>query len=104
MRLPPDASRLVVRQTFLDRTAEQPAEVHIERLGLGGGGDLGGSRGGSSSGAPAGEVRPPLSAAQVGDLSVRKREASGFFMLAPSIRFVGTRVVKRRGPAHAVSA
>ncbi|KAG2493671.1 hypothetical protein HYH03_008185 [Edaphochlamys debaryana] len=34
--LPPDASRIVVRQTFLDRTAEAPADVAIERLPLAG--------------------------------------------------------------------
>ncbi|GFR52556.1 hypothetical protein Agub_g15144 [Astrephomene gubernaculifera] len=32
--LPTDASRLVVRQTFLDRSREQPARVAIERLPL----------------------------------------------------------------------
>ncbi|PNW88193.1 hypothetical protein CHLRE_01g018450v5 [Chlamydomonas reinhardtii] len=34
LRLPADASRIVVRQTFLDRTKEVPADLHIERLPL----------------------------------------------------------------------
>jgi len=33
MPLPPDAGSLIVRQTFADRTTEQPSELRIERLG-----------------------------------------------------------------------
>ncbi len=33
LRMEPDSSMLIVRQNFLDREHEQPAELHIERLG-----------------------------------------------------------------------
>ncbi len=47
LRLAPDATRLVMRQTFLRREAEEAAEVRLERLAV------------------AGEERPMLSAQQV---------------------------------------
>jgi len=36
LKLDPDAKSLTIRQTFLDRRAERPAELRIERLGEGG--------------------------------------------------------------------
>ncbi len=36
LRMEPDTSMLIVRQNFLDRTDEQLAELHIERLGAAG--------------------------------------------------------------------
>src|SRR5206468_2565863 len=33
LRMTPDTDRLMVRQTFLDREKEKPAELQIERLG-----------------------------------------------------------------------
>ncbi|GIL59879.1 hypothetical protein Vafri_14701 [Volvox africanus] len=82
LRLPPDASRLVVRQSFLDRGKEVAAEVrpqiNIERLplaseGCGGGGRAALTTQVGASGAAsmpmrdcAGkELKPPLSAGQV---------------------------------------
>ncbi|PNH03261.1 hypothetical protein TSOC_010695 [Tetrabaena socialis] len=91
LRLPPDASRLVVRQTFLRRASETPATIHIERLPLdpdthlapdAGTGSAGVGRAAAAAAAAAGvgasgaasarlvdaagrEVRPPLSAGQV---------------------------------------
>ncbi|TWC38559.1 uncharacterized protein DUF1214 [Pseudomonas sp. SJZ079] len=35
LRLEPESNALVVRQTFLDRASEQPAQLHIERLDSG---------------------------------------------------------------------
>ncbi|KAG1666302.1 hypothetical protein FOA52_004783 [Chlamydomonas sp. UWO 241] len=56
LRMEPDSTRLVVRQTFLDRSTEAPAQLRIERVAMGPGGE-----GGGASDVP----KPPLAARDV---------------------------------------
>lgn len=69
MPLAPDSSRVVVRQTFLQRSKEVAAVIHLERIGA------------------STQVRPPLSAQQVGgDVQCCRRQGVGRTTTSNGIR------------------